>query len=86
MGPTHTFLDAQGVDGPVPGVDEAVLGACSHHSLVHGHTGWLGHMKLPAQLPHEGEPHGPHLGAQSPTQTQARVRRPRSSAYCHHSH
>lgn len=61
VAPAHTFLDAQGVDGPVPSVDKAVLGACGHHSLVHRHTGRPGHMQLPAQLPDKGEPHGPHL-------------------------
>lgn len=62
-GPAHTFLDAQGVDGPVAGIDEAVLGPCGHQGLVHGQAGWPRGVQLPAQLPDEGQPHGPDLGA-----------------------
>ena len=62
-GPAHTFLDAQGVNGPVAGIDEAVLGPRGHQGLVHGQAGWPRGVQLPAQLPHEGQPHGPDLGA-----------------------
>lgn len=61
LGTTRTFLDAQGVDGPVPGIHKAMLGSCCHHGLVHGHTGRPRDVQLPAQLPDKGQPHGPDL-------------------------
>ena len=45
------------------GIDEAVLGPRGHQRLVHGQAGRPRGVQLPAQLPHEGQPHSPDLGA-----------------------
>lgn len=57
----QTFLDAEGVDGSVSGVGNAVLGPGFHDSPVDFEAMLPGHVQLPAHLAHEGQPHGPHL-------------------------
>ena len=48
-----TFLYAEGVDGPVARVDDAVLGAGRHDSTIHRETGVFGNVQLPAELSDE---------------------------------
>lgn len=56
-----TLLDAEGVDGPVARVDDAVLGAGCHDSAIDGQAGVFGNVQLPAELTDEGQTHGSHL-------------------------
>lgn len=58
---THTFLNAQGVNGPVAGIADAIFGPCGHDSVVDGQTRLFRDVKLPAHLTHERQTHGPHL-------------------------
>lgn len=57
----HTFLNAQGVNGPVSSITDAVFGTGGHDGVVDGQTGLFRDMKLPAHLTHERQTHGPHL-------------------------
>jgi len=49
----HTFLNAQGVNGPVSSITDAVSGTGGHDGVVDGQTGLFRDMKLPAHLTHE---------------------------------
>lgn len=56
-----TFLYAERVDGPVAGVDDAVLCTSSHDSMVDWQASIFGDVQLPAKLPDKWQTHSSHL-------------------------